>query len=164
MALEWCLRLDVKPSQIVDPDDWPEVASVEVALNYIRRQPGELHVEVRFLIDESRSRRHRRPGGGGRRGCSSSISNTARGNRCRDNDQLRTYAVGARQQFGRRRYYRLTIIQPRAAKPTDITEWRRGTPRCRVSNYVCWLEAELAVQDDAPRYAPAPGAAGARPG
>ena len=81
-----------KPSQIVDPDNWPEVAnSVEVALNYIRRQPGELHVEVRFMIDND-------VGLGGtadtvavneRRSSSSTSSTARRRSPYRDNDQLR---------------------------------------------------------------------------
>ena len=39
------------PSQIVDRTIGRRWRTLEVALNYIRRQPGELHVEVRFLID-----------------------------------------------------------------------------------------------------------------
>ena len=139
-ALEWCLRLDVLPSQIVDPDNWPEVArSVEVALQYIRRQIGELHVEVRFMIDDAV-------------GCGGTADTVAvdeeeivvvdfkHGKHAiavRDNDQLQTYAIGALKRFGRRKRYRLVIIQPRAGRPTDLPSGRSRTPISTVLSTSC---------------------------
>ena len=155
-ALEWCLRLDVMPSQIVDPDNWPEVAnSVEVALNYIRRQPGELHVEVRFLIDNDV-------------GLGGTADTVAVGDEeilvvdfkhgktaiaVRDNDQLQTYAVGARQQFGRRRHYRLAIIQPRAGQANDVTEWRVSDANLTRFESRLRLAARRTLKESAPRRA-----------
>jgi len=156
MALEWCLRLDVMPSQIVDPDNWPEVArSVEVALDYIRRQVGELYVEVRFMIDDD-------VGLGGTADMVAVndqeivVIDFKHGKTAivvRDNAQLQTYAIGARQHFGERKRYRMVIIQPRAGRPTDVTEWTVTDAGLRSFERQLLTAARATMQDDVVRRA-----------
>jgi Protein of unknown function (DUF2800) len=71
----------------------------------------------------------------------------------RDNDQLLTYAVGARQQFGRRRHYRLAIIQPRAGQANDITEWRVSDANLTRFESRLLLAAGQTLKKSAPRRA-----------